>query len=84
MITYKDLSWQLKVGVVMGWLTLFVWILAFVAEYICQDWLGEEMSSVSHIAHETREIKIKEQVTIKNAKGKGLTFSLYCSIGDLK
>ena len=34
MITYKDLSWQLKVGVVMGWLTLFVWILAFVAEYI--------------------------------------------------
>ena len=34
------------------------------------------MSSVSNIAHETREIKIKEQVTIKNKKGKELTFSL--------
>ena len=40
------------------------------ANRICQDWLGEEMSSVSHIAHETREITIKEQVTIKNKKGK--------------
>ncbi len=46
------------------------------ANRICQDWLGEEMSSVSHIPHETREIKIKEQVTIKNKKGKVLTFSL--------
>jgi len=46
------------------------------ANRICQDWLGEEMSSVSHIAHETREITIKEQVTIKNKKGKSLTFSL--------
>src|SRR3989344_9064182 len=47
------------------------------ANRICQDWLGEEMfSSVSHIAHETREIKIKEQVSIKNKKGKELTFSL--------
>jgi len=46
------------------------------ANRICQDWLGEEMSSVSHIAHETREIKIKEQVKIKNDKGKELTFSL--------
>ncbi len=46
------------------------------ANRICQDWLGEEMSSVSHIAHETREIKIKEQVNIKNKKGKELTFSL--------
>ncbi|HLD79595.1 MAG TPA: Era-like GTP-binding protein [Candidatus Nanoarchaeia archaeon] len=46
------------------------------ANKICQDWLGEEMSSVSHIAHETREIKIKEQVNIKNKKGKELTFSL--------
>ena len=34
------------------------------------------MSSVSHIAHETREINIKEQVNIKNKKGKELTFSL--------
>jgi len=46
------------------------------ANKICQDWLGEEMSTVSHIAHETREIKIKEQVNIKNKKGKELTFSL--------
>ncbi len=46
------------------------------ANRICMDWLGEEMSTVSHIAHETREIKIKEQVNIKNKKGKELTFSL--------
>src|SRR3989344_6445043 len=46
------------------------------ANKICQDWLGEEMSAVSHIAHETREINIKEQVNIKNSKGKELTFSL--------
>lgn len=46
------------------------------ANRICTDWLGQEMSSVSHIAHETREIIIKEQVTIKNKKNKELTFSL--------
>ena len=46
------------------------------ANKVCQDWLGEEMSTVSHIAHETREITLKEQVTIKNKKGKELTFSL--------
>jgi GTPase len=46
------------------------------ANRVCQDWLGEDMSSVSHIAHETREIKLKEQVSIKNSKGKELTFSL--------
>jgi GTPase len=46
------------------------------ANRVCLDWLGEEMSTVSHIAHETREIKIKEQVSIKNKKGKELTFSL--------
>ncbi|HIH11146.1 TPA: GTP-binding protein [Candidatus Woesearchaeota archaeon] len=46
------------------------------ANRICLDWLGQEMSTVSHIAHETREITIKEQVTIKNKKGKELTFSL--------
>jgi len=46
------------------------------ANRICQDWLGEEMSSVSHIAHETREIQIKEQITMENSKGKKLTFSL--------
>ncbi len=46
------------------------------ANRICVDWLGEEMSSTSHIAHETREINVKEQVTLKNKKGKELTFSL--------
>ena len=46
------------------------------ANRVCLDWLGEEMSTVSHIAHETREIKIKEQINIKNKKGKELTFSL--------
>jgi GTPase len=46
------------------------------ANRVCQDWLEEDMSTVSHIAHETREIIIKEQVNIKNKKGKELTFSL--------
>src|SRR3989344_5678628 len=46
------------------------------ANRICQDWLGEEMSTVSHIAHETREVTLKEQVTIKDKKGRELTFSL--------
>jgi GTPase len=46
------------------------------ANRICQDWLGEEMSTTSHIAHETREINIKEQINIKNKKGRELTFSL--------
>ena len=46
------------------------------ANRICMDWLGEEMGSASKIPHETREIKIKEQVNIKNKNGKELTFSL--------
>jgi len=46
------------------------------ANRISTDWLGQEMSSVSHVAHETREIVIKEQVNIKNKKGKEITFSL--------
>ncbi|MBI4980932.1 50S ribosome-binding GTPase [Candidatus Woesearchaeota archaeon] len=46
------------------------------ANRICEDWLGESMSAVSHIPHETREIIMKEQVTIKNKRGKQLTFSL--------
>ena len=45
------------------------------ANRICKDWLGEDMGSVSNIAHETREVQIKEQVSIKS-KGKELTFSL--------
>ncbi len=46
------------------------------ANRICQDWLGEDMGSVSNIAHETREIQIKEQISIKNDDGKELTFNL--------
>lgn len=45
------------------------------ANKICVDWLGEEMGSVSSVAHETREIQIKEQVTIKS-NGKELSFNL--------
>jgi len=45
------------------------------ANRICKDWLGEDMGSVSNVAHETREIQIKEEITIKS-KGKELTFNL--------
>src|SRR3989338_2495120 len=45
------------------------------ANRICQDWLGEDMGKVSNIAHETREIQIKEQVNIRS-KGKELSFNL--------
>ena len=45
------------------------------ANRICKDWLGEEMGSASKVAHETREITIKEQVTIKS-KGRELVFNL--------
>jgi len=46
------------------------------ANKICQDWLGEDMGSVSNIAHETREIQIKEQINIKSKDGKELNFNL--------
>ena len=46
------------------------------ANKICQDCLGEEMGAVSNVAHETREIQIKEQISIKNKKGKELKFNL--------
>ena len=45
------------------------------ANRICEDWLGEKMGSVSNIAHETREIQVKEQINIKS-KGKELSFNL--------
>ncbi len=45
------------------------------ANRICKDWLGEEMGSVSNVAHETREIQIKEQVNIKSGN-KELSFNL--------
>lgn len=47
------------------------------ANSICKDWLGEEMSSVSSTAHETREIVVKEEITIKSKDGKNeLQFNL--------
>lgn len=45
------------------------------ANRICMDWLGEEMGKVSSIPHETREIKVKEEITVKHGK-KELTFNL--------
>lgn len=45
------------------------------ANRICQDWLGEDLGIVSSIPHETREIQMKEKVTIKK-NGKSLTFNL--------
>ena len=47
------------------------------ANTICTDWLGEEMGSVSKLAHETREIQIKEQINIKSKDGSNeLSFNL--------
>lgn len=46
------------------------------ANRICKDWLGEEMGTVSEMAHETREITIKEEVTIKSEDGKEIIFNL--------
>ena len=45
------------------------------ANRICKDWTGEEMGVVSNIAHETREILIKEQLNVQY-EGKELTVNL--------
>ena len=45
------------------------------ANKICQDWLGQEMGSASSMAHETREIQIKEQINIKSGT-RELSFNL--------
>ncbi|NQU79851.1 50S ribosome-binding GTPase [Candidatus Woesearchaeota archaeon] len=45
------------------------------ANRICLDWLGEEMGSVSNIEHETREVQIKEKITVKKGSNE-LSFSL--------
>ena len=45
------------------------------ANRICLDWIGEELGKVSVIPHETREIQMKENVTI-DKDGKSLTFNL--------
>jgi len=46
------------------------------ANTLCKDWLGEEMGTVSSLPHETREINIKEQITIKSKDGQELLFNL--------
>jgi len=45
------------------------------ANYICKDWTGEEIGSVSNVPHETRTVQIKEEVNIKY-KGKTLTLKM--------
>ncbi len=45
------------------------------ANRITKDWLGEKMSAVSHIPHETREVHVKEKIVIKH-HGKELNFNL--------
>ncbi len=45
------------------------------ANRLCMDWLGEEMGSVSNIEHETREVQIKEKISVKK-DNKELSFSL--------
>lgn len=45
------------------------------ANKICQDWLGEDLGAVSKIAHETREIQVKEKV-IMERDGKKIEFKL--------
>lgn len=47
------------------------------ANTICKDILGEEMGKASNVPHETREIQVKEQITIKSKDGKNeLLFNL--------
>jgi GTPase len=45
------------------------------ANQICQDWIGEDIGSISNVPHETRHVQFKEKVEIKH-KGKSLTFKM--------
>ena len=45
------------------------------ANRISLDWLGEELGAASVVPHETREIQMKEKITMKS-DGKSLTFNL--------
>jgi hypothetical protein len=45
------------------------------ANRICQDWLGEDLGTVSKIPHETREIQVKEKVVMEK-DGKKVEFKL--------
>ncbi len=46
------------------------------ANRICLDWLGQEMGKTSPIPHETREVNVKEQITLKSKKGQEIVFNL--------
>jgi len=47
------------------------------ANKICKDWLGQDMGNISNVAHETREIQVKEQISMKSKDGnKELLFNL--------
>ena len=45
------------------------------ANLICNDWIGEELGTVSSIPHETREVQFKEKVEIEHKKKK-MTFKM--------
>lgn len=45
------------------------------ANLICNDWLGEDLGSVSSIPHETREVQFKEKVEITH-KNKKMVFKM--------
>lgn len=45
------------------------------ANKVCEDWLGESMGKVSHVAHETRQVQLKEEVSVKSGR-KELKFTL--------
>lgn len=45
------------------------------ANRICQDWLGEDIGSVSKVPHETRNVQFKEKVEIEK-DGKKIEFKL--------
>lgn len=46
------------------------------ANRICKDLVGEELSKVSNLPHETREVAVKEKVSIKTKNNKELLFNL--------
>jgi hypothetical protein len=50
------------------------------ANRIAKDWLGEEVGTVSPIPHETREINVKERITVRSGR-KELTFNLFDTPG---
>lgn len=45
------------------------------ANKICQDWVGEDIGTVSKVPHETREIQFKEKVFIEK-DGKKIQFKM--------